>query len=526
VTRAVAIVGSALFLAGAVVFAWKILALDLPVVPAGGEGLWRIELDITARGAGRRGSVRAALPSSSTGQVVFDERTASEGLVFTIRTEEAQRMGVWSGRLRGVHHLAHGFRVQLDEVRVGLPASTSQPPPVEIAARHGVASPGLPSDAHEVREQLERIGVEGGADPAARARMLFAYVVDEVAGVDSGSDDAILTLEAHEGSPLGKTRALVTLLRAAGIPARIVAGLELFDDATPESRLWAQAWIAGSWIPMSATREFFGQRPGNFVTLRVGASELVESTSVDAVGYRYHALRERLRQEELASLMLPPSPFFERLSLYRLPVPTQSALRAILLLPLGALVVTVFRNLVGVPTFGTFMPVLIAFALRETSLGPGLALVCGVLALGIAGRLTLERLRLLLVPRLSILLCVVVLAVVVMALLGRGGGGRDFYTGVLFPLVILTMLIERFSVTIAEEGLRAALVRAGYSVLVAVAVYPVFQSSLAEHLMFGFPELVVCVIGVLVLIGGYTGYRISDLIRFRLFAQQGEVSAP
>ena len=34
------------------------------------------------------------------------------------------------------------------------------------------------------------------------------------------------------------------------------------------------------------------------------------------------------------------------------------------------------------------------------------------------------------------------------------------------------------------------------------------------------PWLVVAVMGVLVLIGGYTGFRVSDLIRFRAFAQQ------
>jgi len=35
--------------------------------------------------------------------------------------------------------------------------------------------------------------------------------------------------------------------------------------------------------------------------------------------------------------------------------------------------------------------------------------------------------------------------------------------GVLFPIVILAMLVERFSVTLAEEGLRPALARAGWS---------------------------------------------------------------
>ena len=37
--------------------------------------------------------------------------------------------------------------------------------------------------------------------------------------------------------------------------------------------------------------------------------------------------------------------------------------------------------------------------------------------------------------------------------------------------------------------------------------------------MFGFPELVIVVMGVLIWIGGYTGYRLSDLIRFRAFAK-------
>jgi hypothetical protein len=93
---------------------------------------------------------------------------------------------------------------------------------------------------------------------------------------------------------------------------------------------------------------------------------------------------------------------------------------------------------------------------------------------------------------------------------------------VLFPLVILTMLIERFSVTSAEEGFRAALVRTGWSLLVAMCVYPVFRSATAEYLMFGFPELVFAVMGLLVIVGGYTGFRLSDLVRFRAFARLSE----
>ena len=30
-----------------------------------------------------------------------------------------------------------------------------------------------------------------------------------------------------------------------------------------------------------------------------------------------------------------------------------------------------------------------------------------------------------------------------------------------------------------------------------------------------YPELVFCVIGALIWLGGYTGYRVSDVVRFR-----------
>ncbi len=517
--RAAGWTGLALILLGGVVFLWKAVVLALPVVPSDPEGLWRVELEITARGSGRRGSVRAPLPASADGQVVFDERSVSDRLLFSIRTEDDQRTGVWSGRFRGIHEIVHGFRVQLTALEVPLPSGPAKAPPAEIRERFGGPSADFPAQAPEVATLLESLALPGEDDPAARLRTIFALASDEVATVPTGSDDALLTLAAREGSARGKTRLLVTLLRAAGIPARPVLGLRLRADATPLDAVWAEAWVDGNWIPLSATEGFFAARPGDLLVLRRGSLTEVEATGVEAVGHRYLALRERLRPDELAAMMVPPNPLLQNLSLYRLPVGTQSALRLLLVFPLGALVVAIFRNLVGVPTFGTFMPVLIALALRLTSLGIGLGLVGAVLGIGILGRLLLDRLRLLLVPRLSVLLCLVVLTVTVFAIVGRGFEQRDFFAGVLFPIVILTMLVERFSIVLAEEGLRQALIRAAWSVVVAMAAFPLFQSQVAEHLMFGFPELVICVMGLLVWIGGYTGYRISDLVRFRMFAQ-------
>jgi hypothetical protein len=71
--------------------------------------------------------------------------------------------------------------------------------------------------------------------------------------------------------------------------------------------------------------------------------------------------------------------------------------------------------------------------------------------------------------------------------------------------------------------MREALNTAAISVAVAATIHPVFRSARAEYLMFTFPELTFCCMGVLVWIGGYTGYRISDLLRFRALARDSEI---
>jgi hypothetical protein len=416
--------------------------------------------------------------------------------------------------------------VQTSAVRVPLPQEPPHEPPREIVAAYTAATTDLPVHAAEIQAEIARQPLASPRDPVARVRTLFTLVAEEIGPAATGSDDAVLTLAAREGSARGRTLLFATLLRAAGIPARVVQGLALRGAAAVATE-WTEAWIDERWVPLSPVDGFFAERPDGLVALHTGEHVGIEATGSEAIGWRYHALRESLRQEELTAMMVPPNPLLARLSLYRLPVPTQAALRALLLLPLGALIVVFFRNGVGVETFGTFMPVLVAFALREASLGRGLFMVAVVVLLAILLRLALERLRLLLVPRLSVLLCVVVLAITGLTLLGTIGtiGGGELYSAVLFPMVILTMFVERFTLVMAEEGVRQALVRAAWTTLVAVAVFPTFHSTIAEHLMFGFPELIFVVIGVLIWVGGYQGYRLLDLLRFRAFARPPESHA-
>lgn len=523
-SRAVAATGGLLCAFGLAVFAWKALLLELPVRPspgAVGEGVWQVQLQITVRGLGDDASVRAAIPVSDARQRVFGERFTSDRLSLAIREGAEGRTAVWRGWMEDTRRVLYDFQVQLFERDTTIPPPPHPEPGPTLRAEYVRPSAGVPSSAGEIRALLGEIGLPERADTGGRIRTIFAFVMHEIEAGESAGDDAILTLAQRSGSEKGRERLLVTLLRGCGIPARLVQGLEL-RDGTARRRLWTEAWVGGRWVPMSATAGFFERIPPDTLALRRDDGPIVEGVGVRAEGHVFTALRESLSREELAAVMVPPDPILRRVSLYRLSVPMQSALRVLLLLPIAALVVAILRNVAGVPSYGTFMPMLIALSLREVRLDFGLFLVGLVLVSGILVRLFVERLRLLLVPRLSLLLCVVVLAVTVLGLAGRDLDDADFYAGILFPIVILTMLIERITIVIAEEGTREAVVRGLWSLLLAAAAYPIFRSDALEHLMFGFPELVFVVMGVLVFVGGYSGYRVTDLIRFRRLASRAE----
>ncbi len=513
-TGRVAWTGGGLVAFGLLIFAAKHFLLGMPVMPSQPDDLWRVELEILTRSVGTGGVVRAQLPGNRNGQVVDDEHVTRDRLRFSTTGTGFDRTGAWKGVFSGVHELSHSFRVQLSGERTPFPIDGSVEPPQLVADRWGRGSAAIPSDDQDVRAFLLHLDLQGPQEPVGRARTLLVFVADEIELIEDGSSDALLCLAVRECGALGKERLLATFLRGSGIPARVIQGLRLHRERAPERAAWVEAWIGG-WVPMSGSANAFGRRDESLLAITSRDVDPVTGVGVGALSYRYHARPELLRPDELAAVMGPSNELLGALSMYRLPLGTQRLLGILLVIPVAALLLAGARNLVGLQTFGTFLPVLLALALRESNLLVGFGMLIVVVALGWLSRMLMDRLHLLLVPRLCILLCLVVLALAGLSLLGRATEQPGLFAGLLFPIVILSILIERFSIAVAEDGLRLSMARLGWTVAVTVLLYPVFQSDVLARVMFGFPELVVAIIGVLVWIGGYTGYRLSELIRFR-----------
>jgi hypothetical protein len=209
-----------------------------------------------------------------------------------------------------------------------------------------------------------------------------------------------------------------------------------------------------------------------------------------------------------------------RISILHLPVQTQSVYEVLLLVPFGILVIVILRNFIGLSSFGTFAPVLIALAFRETELVKGILLFMLIVSLGLVFRFYLERLRLLLVPRLAAVVTIVVLLMTVISMVSHQIGTETGLSVSLFPMVIISMVIERMSIVWEERG-PATSIREGLgSLLMASLAYSVISMDILVYWVTVFPEVNLAVLGVIVALGRYTGYRLTEFVRFRQLASR------
>ena len=355
-------------------------------------------------------------------------------------------------------------------------------------------------------------GLSAAADPAERLRRIFEHCWMSIASDEvSGRSDAAGALSAGSATEAGRARAMVALCRTAHIPARLVTGFSLDRPGPVRPLVWVEAYLNGAWTPYDPARGYARFIPADRVTVRVGGIDIVRPSTGAVVHVQYSCGHPPAD----AGKNKPGVSAAGIADLTRLSIGMQTTLAVLLLLPVGAMITAVFRNMVGISTYGTFTPALLALSFLYSDLVTGLVVFVLVLTIGLAARAMLERLKLLMVPRLSVMLTVVVLclamAVSILDYLGLTPSAR----AVIFPMVIMTMLVERFYICREEDGAKTAWKLLGGTVAVASCCLLILGWQELGRAFLIFPELELLVASALLLIGRYSGYRLTELMRFR-----------
>jgi len=665
---------------------------------------WEVRLRMTVGESDKPKNVRLFLPISEARQTVLKRAFSHEPLQFEEHLTDDNLVGHWSTDVERDHKqiITCDFTVRVDGEAQPLPLTRAD---VANRLQFLKPEPNIASQDPEIRRQVAQLAAQS-ATSDERMRAIYDFVHTAIFWQASpGPLDAMQVLQSRKGDAAGKSRLTVALLRAAGVPSRMVGGLIMRDLKKRKYTYWVEAQSGDHWIELDPTEGFFGRVPNRYLALFRGDTALIHhsanidfeyeflvmQTTHEAAGQMsdlfgdsepghsvIHAGNEKAMSSAVASIVwisddVMPESLVEKITavasaeqvkisfltapaeaklfrgelieevmahhdrlirqadalviqtrddaglyammsqgdrgtifkkkiiylngdmyrsvanffghalqtmlaprgLYMLPdrldanalwdlvdenflggVPIEEVtakwhrplmqfhqgvasdlswwrtflmhtwvraaqegvqphnINLVLVLPIFALCIVIYRGVIGIETFGTFSPAILCVAFLRTGLFWGVFLFCIILGLGTLLRLALSRVHLFLVARVALLLSLVALVMLFAAMVGIWWGVGPLVNVSVFPMVIMAGIIENFTRTQMEIGFAEAVKLSLSTLAICATAYLLTEWLALQSLIFVFPEGLLLIMALTIAIGLWRGLRLVELWKY------------
>ncbi|MEH0688709.1 inactive transglutaminase family protein [Vibrio cholerae] len=470
----------------------------VPWTPGETRQVWDIEARIEFNAQNKPVKASLAAPHTQSGFTLISESSSSPGYGVSYIDTETGRRAEWSIRqASGAQTIYYKAQFLVD------PQADVDPiPPVSATTK-----PTFDGPVEAAANALIELANQRSADDITFTRELIKSIND------SDSQNAALILNR-----MSKVEAVSKLLAYAEVPSKVVGVIELEDGRRRQSiQQMNQVWDGQGWVlfnPSKASQVtaenilVWDESNVSLLDLIGGQNSQVHFSMIAQEVSPSQATMDKVQADGLLNF-----------SIHSLPLEEQAMFKTIMLIPIGALIVVFLRVLIGLKTSGTFMPVLIAVAFVQTQLVTGIVGFLLIVGTGLVIRSYLSKLNLLLVARISAVIITVIMIISVFTVVAFKIGLTEGLSITFFPMIILSWTIERMSILWEEEGAKEVVLQGGGSLLTAVLVYLAMTNPYIQHLTFNFIGLQLIVLGGILLLGTYTGYRLTELRRFKPLAE-------
>ncbi|WP_447475085.1 inactive transglutaminase family protein [Vibrio harveyi] len=470
----------------------------VPWTPGETRQVWDVEARIEFNANGGEVKASLAAPHTQKGYTLIGESASSPGYGVSYVNSDSGRRAEWSIRqATGAQTIYYKAQFLVDpQAKVD-----EQPPTGEIA------KPTLSAPQQAAANALIERAMSRSADNETFARELIKTLNDP------DSQNAALILNDFD-----RTDALHKILLTAGVQSKTVGVIELEDGRRRQTiQPMVQVWSGDKWVLFSPNSEQAAAQP-NLLAWDESNVSLLDLVGGKNSQVHFSMIKQELTPQEATNNKVEADGLLN-LSIHSLPLEEQAMFKTIMLIPIGALIVVFLRVIIGLKTSGTFMPVLIAVAFVQTQLVTGIVGFLLIVGTGLIIRSYLSRLNLLLVARISAVIITVIMIISVFTVVAFKIGLTEGLTITFFPMIILSWTIERMSILWEEEGAKEVALQGGGSLLTAVLVYLAMTNTYIQHLTFNFIGLQLIVLAGILLLGTYTGYRLTELRRFKPLAE-------
>lgn len=490
-----------LFFIGFTLFAYRHFILDVPLTDTETVNSWIIEANLHFVSEKNK-PVKASftIPYMPPNFAILDEYFVAQRYGVTTSLNGNNRRAIWALR-RSSGSQSLYYRAIFRETDNNEPY-LSKPPRFKIQ----------PLDENK-KIAVRSIITQSRASSAD----ILTFAQSTIAALNKKDGNAKL-LVGDDFNDTTIINAAITILNQARIDAIPVYGINLHQQTKASFKLLLAVYNGKAWGYINPLTGATGL-PSNFLIWQYGSEPMFELSGGKKPQFTLTVSPTPINALSVAKAHgLQTDSQLLRFSLLQLPVNAQETYKILLTVPVGAFIILLLRNFIGLKTFGTFMPVLIALAFRETRVIWGIILFTTIVSFGLAARFYLDQLRLLLVPRLAAILTVVIMLMIFISVMSQNLGLEAGLSVALFPMVILTMTIERMCITWDERGATDALKSGAGSLLAAVIAFWAMNYPPLQYLVFAFPELLLVLLAIILWFGQYRGYRLFELLRFNALA--------
>ena len=492
-----------LFLAGILLIGYQRVTFDIPFVPSDERQIWTVEARVEFEPKDNAATeVILALPAVQPGFTQLEQTTARLGYGVNYVKKDGSNFVEWTKRNpQGLQIVYYRADILVDKSAT----ASSMIVPALVQSTE-------PEPYATAMAEIARVATSRSSGP-------YSFATQVIHELNQESELTSLLFSKYKRSEL-----LTNILQVGKVHARTVGVLELKDGRRNQKLHNYVAVFNGSEYKifnpttgktgLEQDQMIWNDNGNSLLDISGGHNALVRFTTIN------HPVSAVEAGERKANIDIAAGEELVPFSLSALPLDEQSLFKGLLLLPIGVVIVVFLRVIVGIKTSGTFMPVLIAMSFLETSLWFGLIGFVSIVGVGLIVRSWLSRLNLLLVARISAVIITVIGLIGFISFFTFKIGLTEGVKITFFPMIILSWTIERMSILWEEEGYKEVLKQGGGSLFVAVVAYLSMSSVFIQHFTYNFLGLQLILLSLVLIMGNYTGFRLSELKRFKPLANQ------
>ena len=193
----------------------------------------------------------------------------------------------------------------------------------------------------------------------------------------------------------------------------------------------------------------------------------------------------------------------------------------ILLIPVLATIVVAFRYIVGLSGIGLLVPIALSITLLATDVTPGFIMLAAIILASLVSRFFLKRFPIMQMPKVALSMLMVSLFLLIALTISSIYGIIDVRNLSIFPILLFILLSDRIVALFLERELGETIQTTVITLLLAIIGFLLLTWEQLRLFALLYPELILLIIPINILIGRYFGLRMTEYIKFQPILKHG-----